>query len=285
MITSFASLPPMEFVMIIMGIISFLALVFLLIWQVMKQRPFTLILIGFLIPIILAGFPAIQSIKIKEGAVEIDKYAQEVAKNPKDTAAVRQLEEKLVDFKTDAHVQNNPDALATVANAQLALGRLDSAASTIQKATRLDPQSETVKATATEIKKQVNINQNFRNSVSILNRQVAKLQQQPGDTATTANLIKTLSTLKVPRYVDASSALVVARSYAVVNQQEKSQQVIDNVLQADTGHVEAKRLNEEIKDENSKLNTARLTPFQKSTIQRKLQFSPVVGDKAAIKPN
>ena len=272
----------MESIMMSMGVIIFLVLLFLLVWQVMKQRPYALLLLAFLIPIVLVGYPAIQSIGFDNWKITITKYAQKVADNPKDTVASNQLKRELGSFQSDSRVQNNPEALAAVATAQLALGKLDSANVTIQKAKALAPESVSVKATAIAVTKQIKLNEQFLKDVNLLDKHVDKLQQQPKDTATTTSVIKTLSNLTIPRYVDRPSALIIARSYATIHQPEQAKRVLNNVV-ADTGSVEAKELKKELKNDGIKAKAVVLTSTQENTIKRKLRYAPVVGDKAAIK--
>jgi tetratricopeptide (TPR) repeat protein len=275
----FDNLSAMEFVMMMMGVIIFLVLVFLLVWKAMKNQPYSLLLIAFLIPIVLVGYPTIQSIKFDNGIIILEKYVAQVAENPEDSAARAHLKEEMTVLEKDARTANNPVALATLASSHLVLGNLSSADSTIKKAEELDPNLEPVKTTASEIQKQIKINNQFLRDVRLLDKSVDIIQERPKDTATVSQVIKTLTNLKTPRYVDESSALVIAKTLSVLNQPQKSEEVIGKVLGTDTGSVAARALKAEV------LNSAgvELTTAQKQLLNKELKSEKVFNNKAIIK--
>jgi hypothetical protein len=277
----FVNLSAMEFVMMMMGIVIFLVLVFLLIWKAMKNQPYAMLLIAFLIPTVLVGFPAIQSIKFDNWTLQIDKYAAQVAKNPSDTAARIQLKKEITDLQGDPRTENNPEALATLATSHLALGNLSSADSAIKKAEELAPNSEPVKTTASEIQKQIKINSKFLRDITLLDKKVGIIQEKPKDTATVTQVIETLTNLQTPRYVDESSALIIAKTFSVLNQTQKSEEVIDRVLKTGTGSTAAK----ELKMEVSNSVGVKLTPAQIWRLNNDIKSDKVLNKSAFIKVN
>ncbi len=84
-----------ETILAIMGMIFFLVLVFALVWSVLKKRNITKLLPFFIIPIIMVAYPTLKSIKIGDFILDIQAQSKIVENNPRDTAAVKRLEESL----------------------------------------------------------------------------------------------------------------------------------------------------------------------------------------------
>lgn len=242
----FGSMLPFEVVLLIMGVIVFVALVFLLIWNDLKKEKIIGLLPFFLIPVVLVGYPSLQSIEFKDDGLTIQKYTQAVNANPSDTASRNALAKKLDQFSSSSRIRNNPEALTTIAVAQLALGNLDSAALTVTQASRIDPASTRVKHTADQINRHLANRQAFREDIGRLTGDLDRFGSSPGDTLVTADITRVLSAMRRPAYVDASSALVIARAYAVMNQPAQSVQIINQVLAADTASETAKKLKTDV---------------------------------------
>lgn len=268
----FAGMLPFEIVLLIMGVIIFLALIFLLIWNDLKKEKIVALLPFFLIPVILVGYPSVQSVEFKDDGLSIQKYTQDVKADPTDTASIHALTDKLEAFRSNpSRVMNNPEALTTIADAQLALGDLDSAALTIRHASRIAPQSGDVKHTAAAINQHLLARQQFKASVSSLQQDLLSLQAHPGDTLATGNITRVLSTMHQPTYIDAPSALVMAKALAVMNQPTQSVQVINQVLSSDTNSAEARQLKATI--QAGRLSTdLQATPAQQKAFQQNATF-------------
>ncbi|MGH2643164.1 MAG: hypothetical protein ACRDE2_04395, partial [Chitinophagaceae bacterium] len=134
---------PYEVALLIMGIGFFLILIFLLIWCVMKKRAITSLLPFFLLPIIMVAYPAIKSVKVGNIVInntnQVEKLTGIVSNNPGDTAAVEKLKNAVVQLKNTKGVEQNGSALIAIANAQIAIGRYDSASLYLNKAEKVAP--------------------------------------------------------------------------------------------------------------------------------------------------
>jgi hypothetical protein len=276
--TLLMNMSPRELVMTIMGIIIFLVLVFLLVWQVIKQKPYYLLLIGFLIPLILVGYPTIQSMEFDKWKFKIITNAERVNANPGDTTARAQLEKAVDSLVVDPRTKRNPEALATLATAQLSLGNLTAADSAIKKASELAPESGQVKTVAAAVMKQRKINSQFLRDVNFLNQQIMRIQEKPEDSIAVNRVIETMSNLQAPRYVDESSAMVIAKSYAVLKRPSLSRSMVNQVFKSDSASTHAQQL----KKENMALKQAYLTPSQKRFVDKNLNKN-VIGNQSVIK--
>ena len=279
----FNGLLPFEIILLIMGVIIFLVLLFLLVWSVMKRRAIVTLLPFFLLPVVLVGYPSIQSVQFKDNGLTIQKYTRVVNNDPSDTAARNKLSEALIKFKNSNRTQQNADALATVAGAQLALGKLDAASLTVQKAVQLDPNSNSVRTAARQVGQQVEVEREFHQNISRLSELLNEFHAAPRDTVVAAGITRTLSGIRSPAYVDASSALVIAKAYAMMDQQQQSVKVINKVLEADPGSAEAKELKDQVVTNQFNVNKEAGATGEK-TFRQNITLHPSVL-KAVVKDN
>lgn len=132
-----------EMVLLVAGGILFVALLIVFLWNTMNRQPVTGLLLFFVFPIVMIGFPTIQSIKIGEEGAEIDNQVSTVQANPKDEGARKALELTLNNLK--GRQFNNPHTNTSIASAELALGQKDAAAQRLQEALNKDPNLESAK--------------------------------------------------------------------------------------------------------------------------------------------
>ena len=87
----FAGLYSYEIVLVVLGIVLFLVLVIALLRNVFKDKPFAALIPALFIPIVMIGYPSIQSIQYQNGVIEITKAFQQVQDDPSDPQAQAQL--------------------------------------------------------------------------------------------------------------------------------------------------------------------------------------------------
>src|SRR2546423_12406634 len=83
-----------EVILAILGVLLFIVLVIILIANVVRNHSIKPLLLFFIIPILMIGFPAWSKIKWNKDGFELDKTTQELAKNPSNP----ELETKLKDL-------------------------------------------------------------------------------------------------------------------------------------------------------------------------------------------
>lgn len=144
----FKNMPSYETILVIMAIPLFLILIFLLIWCVIKKRTITALLPFFLLPIIMVAYPAIKSVKVGniviDNTSQVEKLTGIVSDNPGDTVAVTKLKNAVVQLKNTKGVEQSGNALLAIANAQIAIGRYDSASLYLNKAEKVAPGMERI---------------------------------------------------------------------------------------------------------------------------------------------
>ena len=83
----FAGLYSYEIVLVVLGIVLFLVLVIALLRNVFKDKPYAALIPALFIPIVMIGYPSIQSFQYTSGVVEISKAVQQVQDDPSDPQA------------------------------------------------------------------------------------------------------------------------------------------------------------------------------------------------------
>jgi hypothetical protein len=116
----FEGLLSYEIVLLVLGVLLFLALLFLLIFCVITKRSYVGIVPLFLVCIIMLGFPSIQKIKFDNGVLEIEKLTKKVEQNPTNVEAKRELEAKLQ--KIEGKEISNPSTLRILEKAYTVVG-------------------------------------------------------------------------------------------------------------------------------------------------------------------
>jgi tetratricopeptide (TPR) repeat protein len=222
-----------EIILMIAGAVLFLALVFALVWYVIKGQSITSLLPFFLIPIVMIGWSTIKSVSYDNGKIDIEKTADSLVRNPADTTLQVKLEKSVADFDT-TRVGKDTLALNAISKAYYALGKYTDATRFNQKTLAINPGMSSAIALKTGIEKQVSIKNNFTQGITKLNNSLEALDATKGANPTaTQQIVTTLKDLKQPVYADASSSLVIAKALAAVNKKEQSMQIVQKVLAAD----------------------------------------------------
>jgi hypothetical protein len=128
---------PDQVAMLAGGILLFVVALGLLIYLVTKGRSITSVSLLLLLSIIMIGFPAIQSFKVPGAEVQLNRAIKAVEENPNDPAAKARLAATEARVSQQANI--TPKTRATLAEAQLLLGRRDEAAMNIKSALEAKP--------------------------------------------------------------------------------------------------------------------------------------------------
>lgn len=242
----FDSMPPYEFILLIMGVVFFLVLLFLLVWGIMHKRSISTLLPFFLAPIIMVAYPTIKSVTIGNVVINttntVTEFTKIVDNNPGDTVAVANLKKATTELKTTKGVEQNGQALLAITNAQIAMGSYDSASLYLNKAEKVAPGLAKIGVTRQVLTNKIKLQQDFSSNISLLNEEIGKLKRSQGDTVYLHRIAQTLANLKVPEYVHSNELVTVAKSYAVIGNQEQSLAIIQKLSApsaAENNHITA----------------------------------------------
>lgn len=132
-----------DIVLIILGALMFLILLGGLGVKIVKSEEVSkLYLLGFLIPILMIGFPSIQRLSFSRDLIELEKLAKEVSENPENTLARAQLDEKIESVGPRA---KSVESKQKVAESYLAGDQPEKARETAKEVLEQDPDNLTAK--------------------------------------------------------------------------------------------------------------------------------------------
>ena len=239
-----------ELVLIILGFILGLVLIFVFLFGALHGKPNLKLLYGFIAPLIMIGYPSIQSIEFSKDVIKIDKLVEQVNRNPTDTLATRALINEISTLPKSRCVTSS-DAMSTIANAQAAVGLYDSAKVTIQKAVVLNPKSEKVVQSKKHIETQWLQQKNFENKVNKLKSNLERLNANPKNMSLRDSVAINLNEIKqlnAPVHMAQRDVLAVGLAAAIVGEKQAAEQVADDVLAVSPNQPDAKRLKQAIID-------------------------------------
>ena len=169
-----------EVVLLVLGVVLFLVLVFAFIYQLLRHRSLKPLLLFFLVPVLMIGYPTIKSVQYKDGALTLDKMTRELAANPTDVKLREALDEKVKDVAP--RVGNSPKDAVTLAQAQFELGREDEAARSLARV----PASKGSLPEVRELRARLD-------QVERLRSLAGKVEANPGDQQSRAELQRNLA--------------------------------------------------------------------------------------------
>lgn len=239
-----------ELVLMILGFILGLVLIFVFLFMALQGRTNLKLLYGFIAPVVMIGYPSIQSVSFSKDVIKIDKLVQQVNQNPSDTSAQRALIEQIQTLPK-SRCLTSADALTTIADAQSALGLYDSAKVTIQRAIDRSPNSEKAQLSKQDIQEKWHIQKNFEQKVDVIKSNINDLEKRPTDTRLRDSIALHLLDLKAmnaPVRVEQTQAVWVAKAAAIVGEKKAAEQITDAVLNANPKLVEASKLRDDMKN-------------------------------------
>jgi tetratricopeptide (TPR) repeat protein len=235
-----------ELVLLVAGSILFLALVFALIFSLIKNKPLKNIFWFFLFPIIMIGFPSIQSFGFENGKFELKKLTHEVASNPTNEVKRKELEEAIQTINPE-RLDKDPEGSKYVAEAQLALGNIDESEKAIQNALSLEKNDSEAVKIKNDIKKVKIKNIEYQKNIKKLNQIIDKIDLKQDTSNNNPNAIKEiLAKTEVPKYTDEKSQIVIAKSLEKLGEKENSIKILDQVILANPNSEEAKSIKKEL---------------------------------------
>ena len=130
-----------ERILLLLGVALFLVLLTGLILFIVRKQPIKLYyLLSFLIPVVMIAFPSIQRVTFLNDFVSFEKMVEEVADNPEDEEARKDLRQALQGV--EQRPVSDPEKLIGIAKAYLYLGDYDRAGKYIDKTLELQPGHE-----------------------------------------------------------------------------------------------------------------------------------------------
>jgi hypothetical protein len=126
-----------EWVLLVLGVILFIALLISFMYQIRHARSVTGLLAFFAIPILMIGYSGVKSYAIGKVTVTLQDTTNELQAHPDDQELRAKVEQQLAQL--DDRSFSDPDTLVTLSTAQFALGHEHQAENNLNKALQANP--------------------------------------------------------------------------------------------------------------------------------------------------
>lgn len=138
-----------EIVLLVLGVFLFLILSAGLLYYIIKKEQIKKLLLFFVLPILMIGYPSIQEISISKDRIQLTKYQEQFLQNPEDSVA-RENVEKYTDKLKDR--ASSKEDIVQISKSQLLLGNYKQAADLADKAVKKKSSRESVNIEAKNIR-------------------------------------------------------------------------------------------------------------------------------------
>jgi tetratricopeptide (TPR) repeat protein len=241
-----------ELILIILGFILGLALIFIFLYTALRSKPNLKLLYGFIAPLVMIGYPSIQSVQFSKDVIKVEKSVEKFNQNPTDTAALNAMRAELENLPA-SRCKRSSDAMTAIANAQAAMGAFESAKANIEKAKAINPNNPNVLASEIEIKENWSTQKDYEHRVKKLNEYINLLDEKPNDKPLMDTLQKHVNDLinksqKQAIHLENNDLVTVAKAKAILGDKERAEEITREVLRVDPKDKDAKKLNEAIKN-------------------------------------
>lgn len=221
-----------EIIMLGMGVLLFLLLGIAFVVMLTRSKPYGRLLPAFGLPIVMVGFPAIQSIEISSDAVKVKTSADRLLSEPTDKEARASLTQA-VSSLSDRPIRD-PATSLSIARAQIALGQNAQAEKKIDQVLAGSPQL----AEAQQLKRRVELD---RQLVDL----TAALQRDAGNPATRAALADTVRSATTMKIANPQTLASMAQAQTELGQHEEATKSAAKALAIDPHLAAAIQLKKE----------------------------------------
>lgn len=176
-----------EIILLGMGVLLFLLLSIAFVVLLTRSKPYGRLLPAFGLPIVMVGFPAIQSIEISSNTVKIQTNEDALQSDPTDKEVRASLTQAV--SALSARPIRDPATSLTIARAQIALGHNAEAEKKIEQVLAKSPQL----AEAQQLKQRIELDR----KLVALTAEVKKDASNPATRAELADTVRRTTTLRI----------------------------------------------------------------------------------------
>jgi tetratricopeptide (TPR) repeat protein len=219
-----------EVILLVLGVVFFVALIVAFLVQIMRTQQYGKLLPFFALPIIMIGYPGIEKIKVTGSGVEIEKKYHDLQRDPTNEEARQELADA-VEKVADRPI-SNPRLNAIIAQAQFALGDDVAASERVDKVLRENPRQPTALA----LRRHINLDRR-------LGDLTVRAEQNPNDTSATSRLQSTVSEIKQFQLVNPQTMVKIADAERILGNESQAKAYVDTALQINPNLPSAIQLN------------------------------------------
>lgn len=193
-----------EVVLMLLGVFLFMLLSAALVYFVIKKRALKSLLLFFVIPILMIGYPSIQQITISGDKIDLSKYQKAYTENPNDSVAKQKLETLTSKLEKRAE---SPADIIQISKSKLLLGKPEEAIIYANKA--IEKQNVANKGISSVIiSDSVNNSSPMIYSQAIQLKELARFQNKITIESDSATINAKLENLKVSESLNGTKAIV-----------------------------------------------------------------------------
>ena len=206
-----------EIIMLGMGVLLFLLLTIAFVVQLVRSKPYSRLLPAFGLPILMVGFPGIQSFEIGSDAIKVKTNSEKLLSDPSNQEARASLSTAVQSLA--GRPIKDPGTTLSIARAQIALGENAQAEQKIDQVLKASPQL----AEAQQLKQRIELD---RKLVSL----TAALQKDAADPAARRELARTVEKATTVRIANPVTFTNLARAQAALGQDAEAARNVEQAL-------------------------------------------------------
>lgn len=223
--TFFQDMLPFEIIMLMVGVLLALACITAIFKMIIKGGKLSLQLPVFLvISIAMMGFSKIQSINYGKLKIEVNTLSQKVEKNPADTLARRQLQEKTTQLTTDTRYRKDTEGHNYSAEAYYTLGNYTLAKNAGDAVDKINPSKANPQLIA-KINNKLAEQNLFNNQVRKISNLLVHYNLSKDKSVISDQVASALVATPKVTYTDAKAAQVIAGALEVTGDNYSAKRV------------------------------------------------------------
>jgi len=284
----FQNLCPHESILMILGIVLFAALIFVLIWSVVKEKKYAILLPFFLLPVIMVGYPSLGTIKYENNKFELENQKQKLFEGDFTPEEYEAFTTAYLAIAQSCKSNHDPEAQESLAEAQLATGNYEKAREIANRTLNLQPGNSAAQEIIRESSEQIQRENEFRNNIDNMAGMMALTESGRMERGEAAERVADiLAGLQPPQNIEPRDALVMAKALAYTGEKKSALQVVEQVMKNPRISREeltrAARLKDEI--ENDRFAPPQQEGIQDERIQQNPALSPEILNQQRLKLN
>lgn len=223
-----------EFILLILGVLLFVTLLIILVVFVIQKRQLKELLVFFLLPVLMIGYPSIQKINYDKGVISIETQSREVAKNSQDPVSRENLKQNLKNIENRPN--SNPESLLKFGRAQAILGDTVRAEKLVDRALNISPG-------LSEAKK---LQSQFNTPQVQIEKIISEIKENPGNISKKTELKDKLTKFIIAPDANASVLMTAAKTHAALGDTSKAVSFANAALKKDVSNKDAVELKKSI---------------------------------------
>lgn len=223
-----------EIILLGMGVFLFLLLSVAFIVLLLRSKPYGRLLPAFGLPILMVGFPGVQSFEISSDAIKIKTQSEAVLKDPANQAARAALGAAVASL-ADRPIKD-PGTTLSIARAQIALGENAQAEKKIDQVLQKSPQL----AEARQLKQRIELERKLVSLTAVVERDAA-------NSAARTELARTVEQAATIKIANPVTFTHLARAQTALGQQAEATKNVDQALTIQPDFASAVKLRRELR--------------------------------------